>query len=427
MTAEERAEAVARWREVRKTNGKPYYANLDTKETTWTLPPALAAARKAAGAWGAAASAGPPAPLPLPPPTPDGPALFRAALDAAHVPLDAPWDAARAAIAADPRFAALPGEADRRDEHATWRRAKRRSEEAAAAVAQAAAASAVRRAGLAGAASVDTVDAALASDPAWTALPPGERREAALLEAADAEDVAVREKAAAACAAVLEAATAVVAGTPWRDADAALSASNSAWAAAPVDVRVVEFERRQGRLHRDAKVDAAAAARAERRAERVARDAFRALLAAAAADGRLTPRCRWREFRGRAAGDPALAAVDAAARGARAAELFLDAVDDLDAAYDATHRPALLAAAAAARVDADAGDGGRAALDAAADAAGGAAAAAPASARNLVWAELAAGGRPPRTRRRRSRSRSATPKRGRWQRTREASEEGELL
>ena len=48
MTATERADATTRWKEAVAPDGRAYFHNLDTKETRWTVPDAVRAAREAA-------------------------------------------------------------------------------------------------------------------------------------------------------------------------------------------------------------------------------------------------------------------------------------------------------------------------------------------------------------------------------------------
>ena len=48
MTATERADATTRWKEAVAPDGRAYFHNLDTKETRWTMPDAVRAAREAA-------------------------------------------------------------------------------------------------------------------------------------------------------------------------------------------------------------------------------------------------------------------------------------------------------------------------------------------------------------------------------------------
>lgn len=438
LTPDERAEKSSRWRAVtRPTDGRVYYVHADTKETTWTLPQALADARaKERTAAAAAAAAAATGPLPVPTSRAAASAAFGAALTAAGVPPDSSWEAARGAVAGHVAFAALHTEAARRAAFDAWALAARtaaveaRKKEAEHKKKQAiedAVAAIERCAGLGAAAPPPRLPASAADDvvvaaggEAVTSLSAADRAAAInswrsrAREREQAGAAAARAAAAGPLATLYSSHPGVRRGTPWRDAVAALTGDPAFEAASPA-VRLSIFIDHQKSLKAKAAPDDAAADAAAFRAERRVRDAFRELLKAAVADGRLTPRLRWREFRRAIEGEPALAALDAAPRGARAAELFLDAIDALDAAYDGD-RSALLAAAKAAGIDAAkaASADGSAALDAAATAAGGAAAAAPAATRALVLAELAAArGRDARRRRRSASEASRSPKRRR--------------
>ena len=456
MTPDERAEKASRWRAVtRPADGRVYYVNSDTKETTWTLPAALAEA------WAKERAAVVPPPALAPPPTTfatraDVVTAFGTALIAAGVRPDGSWEAARAAVAGHPAFAALRGEGDRRAAFDAWALAartvamaarKQAAEDEKKAAIEAAGEAVERCAGLGVSAPPRRLPASAPKDAiiaaggeALITLLPADRETAITMwrsrartgETADA--AAARAEAAAPLATLYASHPGVRRGTPWRDTVAVLTGDAAFEAARPL-VRLEAFILHQRECQRKAQSEDAAANAAKLRAERRVRDAFRALLAEAVADGRLTPRSRWRSFRLTIEGHPALAALDAAPRGARAADLFLDAVDVLDAAYDGD-RSALLAAAKAGGVDAEtaAGGEGAAAFDKAAAALGGAAAAAPPATRALVLAELAAGGRPPRSTRRRgggktkhgaNASRSVTPDDAKRRRVRSVSEEPE--
>jgi len=286
---------------------------------------------------------------------------FLALLQEAGVGADGSWDKAMRTLVHDPRYGALTSLAKRKaafndfvTQRARQEREERRGRERAARAALRAAVEEALTAGLLpaeGAAAVRLRDAErlLAGDPrvalAAAAGLDAREREAAVAEAVAEHQQRLRDAAQAArdaCLAsfrqALEAlAPAVGPETPWRRAQEALGEPAGAlWLGGLSRSERLDAFADWARQRQREQQEAAAVARdAQRRQEREARKAFTQLLAAAAAQGRLTARSSWRDFAAACGGEPAYLAVCANAQGSRPRELFQDAVDELGDALSA--------------------------------------------------------------------------------------------
>ncbi|KFM23843.1 Pre-mRNA-processing factor 40-like protein A [Auxenochlorella protothecoides] len=344
------------WTEHTAPDGRKYYYNAGTKQSVWTKPVELQtpeAALKAVEAARSGAKAGvfvaqpgsiQTGPTPHHATTAEAKDAFKALLNETGVSSTNSWDEVSRAIMADKRFGSLKTLGERKAAFNEFVQQRRKEEAEAARAARMAAKEGFYEL-LDGCRALDALPKfsrardELELDPRWLAVASAREREELfedwVEERARAEKERhrlERKRAQNALRDLLEGASWLVAGTPWRRAQDRL-AGVPEFEAVDAAGRLEVFREVMEEVEKREK-EAAARAREELvRSERANRAAFRELLADLRARGAVHARSRWREALALVEAEPAYLAVERNTTGSRPRELFEDLLEDMEKAY----------------------------------------------------------------------------------------------